>query len=302
MYTNIPPKEAFTICSSLLKTIDLEGASLKSICSLLRFVLQNNFFQYEGTTYHQVSGLAMGTSCAPVIANLYCAVKEVELRKRYPQYYYGRYIDDIFTTFKGTEEALQAYLETIQLGPLKITWEYSMTSMHFLDVLVYAREGRLATCIYRKELNKYLYIPFSSAHPIAVKKAFIKAERSRIRSICSEEDDNSAAQRFLFLNLLRRGYPQNLLNKLFSLPLSPREKEEKENRILFPSSYNPIWEYINVSTISTDFQDSAREVGLTLPTCLTGNFLLSLKRTRNFYDLFNGTNKSILEDEVTSAL
>jgi hypothetical protein len=54
--------------------------------------------------------------------------------------------------------------------------------MHFLDVLVYAREGRLATCIYRMELNEYLYIPFSSAHPIAVKKAFIKAGRSRIRS------------------------------------------------------------------------------------------------------------------------
>lgn len=61
--------------------------------------------------------------------------------------------------------------------------------MNFLDVQVYSLQGRLATTIYRKDLNKYLYILFSSAHPIAAKKAFIKAKRSRLRLICSEEED-----------------------------------------------------------------------------------------------------------------
>lgn len=191
MYTNIPPKEAFLICSSLLKEVDLEDASLEAIISLLRFVLRNNYFSYQGTTYKQISGLAMGTSCAPIIANLYCASKEVDLA-RYCQsnnYFYSRYIDDIFSTFRGTKEALQTFLNKVQLGPLEITWTYSKVSMNFLDVQVYSLQGRLATTIYRKDLNKYLYIPFSSAHPIAAKKAFIKAERSRLRLICSEEED-----------------------------------------------------------------------------------------------------------------
>lgn len=81
MYTNIPPKEAFLICSSLLKEVDLEDASLEAIISLLRFVLRNNYFSYQGTTYKQISGLAIGTSCAPIIANLYCASKEVDLAR-----------------------------------------------------------------------------------------------------------------------------------------------------------------------------------------------------------------------------
>jgi hypothetical protein len=121
MYTNIPPKEAFKICLSFLKKVDLEDASLESICSLLRFVLKNNYLQYQDTTYKQISGLAIGTSCAPTIANLYCAAKEVDLVKNLQCNYYSRYIDNIFLTFQGTKIELQDYLQNIQLRPLKIT-------------------------------------------------------------------------------------------------------------------------------------------------------------------------------------
>ncbi|EME78223.1 uncharacterized protein MYCFIDRAFT_145329, partial [Pseudocercospora fijiensis CIRAD86] len=49
----------------------------------------------------------IGTSCAPVVANLYYAFFERALLPRYPKIrFYKRYIDDIFLLFKGTEEEL----------------------------------------------------------------------------------------------------------------------------------------------------------------------------------------------------
>lgn len=305
MYTNIPPEEAYYLICPLLEENDLEGLHPENIEALLQFVLRTNYFEYEGTVYQQISGLAMGTACAPIIANLYCAQFETSLMDSPALRYYARYIDDIFLVYQGSEEELQEFLQTIQLGPLEITWEYSEKKLHFLDVQVFSVNDRLTTSIYRKFLNKYMYIPYSSAHPLSVKKAFIKAERSRIRLLCSEDSDFAEKEHFFFLNLLRRGYPESLLSKLFNLPLkneSSRGDENTKGKILFKSSYNPIWEYINVFKIGQEFQNQAALAGLTLPDSLRKDFLLGLKRTRNFYDLFNTSNLIILNQESTFIL
>ena len=143
-----------------------------------------------------------------------------------------------------------------------------------------------------------MYIPWSSAHPISVKKAFVKAERTRFKLICSEESDFHNAEQFFFANLLRRGYPKKQLLHWFSLPLEKVNKEVKRHRpLILPSSYNPVWEYMNVSKISQYFLQKAEERGISLPDSVTDGLLLSLKRTRNFYDLFCQTNLTILEQE-----
>lgn len=303
MYTNIPAKEAYYSISPLLEEIDLEGCSQDSIEELIQFVLQNNFFSYKDKIFKQLTGLAMGTACAPAIANLYCATKEQSIFKDKKCIYYGRYIDDIFLIYRGNKEETMLFLDTIKLGPLKITWELSRNNIHFLDVYIYSINGKMVTSIYRKFLNKYMYIPYSSAHPLSVKKAFIKAERTRIRLLCSEEEDFLKSQRFFFLNLLRRGYPAKLLNTWFNLPLTSNSRqEEKEDRLIFPSYYNPLWEYISVFNIGKEFQEQAIKAGLQLPPNLSTDFLLSLKRTRNFYDLFSKTNLIILEEEASYTL
>jgi hypothetical protein len=304
MYTNIASKDACTIVNSLLKrhSADLEGCSIEGITDLLKFVLSNNYFSYEGWTFQQISGLAMGTSCAPVVSNLYCAFFEKALLQRYSKItFYRRYIDDIFLIFKGTEADLRNLFNTFEIKGLKITWESSNTSMHFLDVLVFKQKNSIATTVYRKWLNKYMYIPWSSAHPISVKKAFVKAERTRLRTICSNDQDFYDCEHFFFANLLRRGYPKQTLIHWFSqsLVIKPETQEVKMDKTLLPSTYNPVWEYISMSTLSQELLNNLVKAKLPLLQPFSKGFLLSLKRTRNFQDFFNSTNLTILEHEAS---
>jgi len=305
MYTNIPPLKAISICQSILRkhNIDLEGCTLEMIVKLLEFTLLNNYFCYEDCHWKQISGLAMGTACAPIVANLFCAFFEQVLLRRDPNIiFYRRYIDDIFLLYRGSEAELGKSLAKLQIYNLKITWESSYNHIHFLDVNVYRIGTRLATSVYRKWLNKYMYIPWSSSHPISVKKAFVKAERTRLRLICSEEQDYQESSRFFFVNLLRRGYPKQVLLNWFSLSLIPNNREVKKEKVLLPSLYNPVWEYINMSRLSQELLTNLARSGLNIPPSISKGLLLSLKRTRNFNDLFNMTNLTIIEQDSSLSI
>ena len=45
---------------------------------LLKFVLKNNIFQFNGKIYHQICGIAMGTKLAPALAFVVVAHYEEE--------------------------------------------------------------------------------------------------------------------------------------------------------------------------------------------------------------------------------
>jgi hypothetical protein len=132
---------------------------------------------------------------------------------------------------------------------------------------------------------------------MSVKKAFVKAERTRIRLLCSEEQDFLEAQNFFRLNLLRRGYPSRLLDKWFTLELKPREPRDMDTTIVVKSEYNPVWEYINIRSLRDIFEQNTR--GIELPKSLKGDFLLSLRKTRNMYDLFSLSNMAVLAQEAS---
>ena len=294
MYTNIPPDAAVDAVDSALRKDSYEGNSKRSILKLLRFVLANNFFTYHNDTYWQKSGLAMGTACAPAVANIFCAKHEMEMAPNFPEIvFYGRYIDDIFMIMKGSKEDVDLFTRLWFIPGLEISWESSKDSVHFLDVVINLTKDGLVTDLHQKGLNKHMYIPFSSGHPLSVKKGMVKAERTRYRMICSEEFSRLKAEKHLKLNLLRRGYPLALLDKWFSLELKPRERTE--NILLLPSQYNPVWEYINVQRLEDAFWSKI----LSDPSAgylkgLYGNITLGLKRGWNMYDIYNRSNLAIL--------
>ena len=236
MYTNIPVDEAIEVCNHTLKQVDLEGNSVDGITALLRFVLKNNFFEYEGTTFWQFEGIAMGTPCAPTVANLYLAFHEskiLEASIKRGVLFYGRYIDDIFLIFKGNVDQTQAFVDTLTHPHLSISWELSAESLPFLDVHVRIEKGRMETSVYTKRLNRYMYVPFSSAHPLSVKRALVKGERSRFKAICSNSEDLRRVEQYFRLNLYRRGYPSRLLRRWCFL----RRLTSDQKRVMISSFY-----------------------------------------------------------------
>ena len=87
------------VIKKLFKDHPIPEAEL--LLDLLHFVLYNNLLQFDGTTYIQIFGFAMGTSFAPIGANIYLAILEVDLKKLYQSdpslswpKFYKRYIDD----------------------------------------------------------------------------------------------------------------------------------------------------------------------------------------------------------------
>lgn len=98
-------------------------------------------------------------------------------------------------------------------------------------------------------------------------------------------------------NLLRRGYPACLLNKWFRASLEPSPRRNLENSIIAVSKYNPVWEYINLRSLREVFDQYTQ--GIDLPSNLRGEFLLSLKRDRNMFDIYNVSNLTILEKEAS---
>jgi len=300
MYTNIPPDAAISVVGEMLaeKRKSKRSNTAQDITTLLEFVLRNNCFSYLEDTYIQNSGLAMGTACAPAVANLYCASHETRMARERPFLnfsvkFYGRYIDDIFLIFEGSEERLHEFFQHWKIPELEIAWEYSQSTMHFLDVQVHINNGRLVTSIYEKNLNKHMYIPFSSAHPLAVKKGMVKAERMRFRYICSEERDWLAADKRLLQNLLRRGYPLSLLVSWFTEALTQPPVNKKV--VILPSSYNPVWEHVNMGNLERAFYSNLREPYLNkyLKEHL-GQVTLGLRRGWNMFDVYNRENLTIL--------
>jgi len=102
-YTNIPPDGCIERCAAWYRVYTEQvgnfDVSEKQVKFLLIRVLSLNFLEADGIIYKQIKGLAMGTPCAPTLANLYMAMEEHNLGLRTVKselcMLYNRYIDDI---------------------------------------------------------------------------------------------------------------------------------------------------------------------------------------------------------------
>lgn len=306
-YTNIPPKDCSKIIGKLWRKFQSSSSiSPATLQRMTRFVMDNNFLNYKGQSFHQMNGLAMGTSCAPVIANLYAAWFEWKARVTYQDgvLMYVRYIDDILCLFQGTQQEAQSFCGNLKLGPLDITWAPSIVRNEFLDIEIMAYEEILPrvvhTRLYRKPMNRHLYIPWSSAHPSHVKKGFVKAELIRFAILCSRSEYFAEARREFYGNLRRRGYPAQTLNEWFKqvtyddrpVLLLFHKKEEGLAPLMLSGHYNPVWDYVDVKEVITE----ARRfwVKEELPEALQEPLIRSLGRTANLFDLMSTWNKTIL--------
>jgi len=262
-YTMIPPRECSKVIAGAWK-LYCHDSSIPSpaIKSMTKFVMDNNFFAYRGQTFRQMKGLAMGTSCAPVLANIYAAYfeRKAKVVHREGVLLYVRYIDDILCLFQGSKEEVGSFVSEFRLGTLEVRWSISSKRNEFLDIeLMRGMQlgGHLCqTRLYRKEMNRHLYIPWSSAHPLHVKKGFVKAELSRFAILCSQPRYFADARQEFYGNLRRRGYPAKTLNEWFQQVhydnrpglLLPKTSSDKAP-LMLSGHYNPVWEYVDVKEV-----------------------------------------------------
>ena len=317
-YTNVPIADAIRSLRSSMQVISPSaGVDMTAVADLAEVVMHTNCFRFGQKYFHQQDGVAMGTPCAPSFANCYLAARESQsiqildaCRNVDGLIHYARYIDDILIVFKGPESALRSCLENLstRLRPFKIGWEIHSTrdTTPFLDIEFFWQtvgHPGLQSRVFRKRLNKHQYIPWSSAHPITVKKAFIKAELTRYMVICSSKALFEERVAEFMLALRRRGYPSDRLNvwrhQVQYIDRSWFLSKEKDPAargvpLLLPSSYDSVWDDIDVNSVLQEMQQHWRRAGEPLPPTLQGPLVKSLRRTDNLFDKLSSWNKAVL--------
>ena len=220
LYTNIPTDQGLNALQRALGTRPPDSPSTAMLATLAKLVLTRNAFQFNGNYYSQISGTAMGTKMAPNYAILYMAQFEQDLlaNSDLKPLCWWRYIDDIFFLWPHGIEALQRFMDFANSRSpcLNLTFEYSETSIAFLDVTVtLSSKGAISTDIYRKPTDIRQYLHFDSCHPLSHKLPIAFSQALRIRRICSDFDVAAKRCRELKFDLIKCGYPRKAVaNKI----------------------------------------------------------------------------------------
>ena len=220
--------------------------------------------QFQGKTYQQLLGLAMGVADSPDLANLYgwyCERREKVLE--HPDIvFYGRYIDDCFAVVcaNSEEEAKRIVASVVKIDDCELTWEAGKF-LPFLDMMLYVDEyNQLQHRPYMKARNHQERIPWISAHPYDVKRGTFYGEMSRLATLSSLKEHYLEALDGLVALYVMRGYPIGIVKTWRKAKQQERwsnrlriESRDKPEVLVLKSHFNTAWNYFN-----------ARELGDTI--------------------------------------
>ena len=216
LYTSIPVAAAIQAVRERLSAGGASSAAVAVTAQALELVLTLNFFECNGSFFRQVQGLAMGTPCAPPVANLFMASLETGVPK---PLLYLRYLDDILTV-QTVDEAHPEHVlwdSLYAMHPsIRLTRVSSPCSVDFLDLQIYRAGDRLLHRVHQKVLNKYLYISPRSCHPLHVIKGFVRTELIRYARNSSTELDFVTICHAFSNRLRERGFHPCFLRHTFA--------------------------------------------------------------------------------------
>jgi hypothetical protein len=285
-YPNIPITSALEITSTIAKAWYKRHKDTREDDPLwnvfdhaLSVGNEDLILRFNGKHYRQNKGLAMGVADSPDIANLYGAWFEIIQGQTLNQprlIYYKRYIDDIFAiiTADSEQDALDFAKNLINFAGCRITWDASIMTCPFLDVLVF-KDPRDPEHIhftpYRKQHNHLERIPWISHHPLDVKRGTYLGEMSRLAALCSKFEYYQDALHSLQGLYRARGYPtaltsqwtrNNLSNKWENRYVSRNrnddETDDKATFVVLKSEFNPVLNYFNAKELGDTIVSSWR--------------------------------------------
>ena len=184
--------------------------------------MTSNVFKFGKTFWHQLIGTAMGTPCACAYATIFFAYFErTNLIPRFEKnlIFYVRFIDDIFGVWEETEENPTCFEKfKINLNnQCKLNWKTTTLSKSsdFLDVTISLINEEIFTRTFKKIENLFLYITFNSAHPPGLLISLVTGRLGVYWEQNTKRKDFISTTKLLFVNLLDRGYSEELLRDIF---------------------------------------------------------------------------------------
>lgn len=222
LYTNIEHQEGLFALRHFLTESDIPATSHDFLFRLTEWVIHNNIFIFMDELYIQKIGVPMGSCFSPNYACLFLGLweKYYVLSPANPFYHkitwYGRYIDDILLVFDGNVNELldcHKYLNSINPN-IKLSMEYSMSSINFLDLTIFKDEGdQLHTTLYRKSTSRNTILRADSFHPQHLKRNIPYGQFQRLRRICNCDVDFDQQAEDMSCRFLERAYKPTIVKR-----------------------------------------------------------------------------------------
>ena len=222
---------------------------------LFKLALANPVMTFLDKILIQLKGLPMGAAGSPDAANMYGAYYEREWIQEVftnPEIlFYGRYLDDIISfVLAETADEAAAKVSFMKLGGVKLLWEPPSNTVNFLDLSVSILEdGSIHHVPFVKAMSHRERIPWSSAHPLDVKKGTFSSEISRLATLCSAKADYLNQCQEAVNLYIGRGYPPKLVTSW----LKNQKEKRWDNRLITLSEENPAQ---TLFTLKTEFNDA----------------------------------------------
>ena len=234
LYTNIPQEEGIRIVCKVYETFHKNKPPIPThyLGDMLRLILKENSFHFNGKNYLQRHGTAMGTKMAVSVANIFMEKIETEIisRSTTKPLTWKRYINYVFSLSNVSKNEIQTFKELANnyYATIKFTGEISAVEITFLDTCVYKgerfkKESKLDVRTHFKATETFQYTHFSSCRPPGDRKGFITGEALRFLRTNSSETKFEKNITLFKQRLRNRGYPITLQINLSQKPISAKE-------------------------------------------------------------------------------
>jgi hypothetical protein len=202
----------------------------------------------------QHKGLPMGAAGSPDAANTFALWYELQWMERVTSnddiLFYGRYLDDVYCiVLAESPDEATGKLSFISLGDVKLLWEPPSDKADFLDLSTRIDGDRIFHEPFVKAMSHRERIPWSSAHPLDVKRGTFCSEISRLATLCSDKPVYVKQCEEAVNLYIGRGYPPALVTKW----LKDQQEKRWETRIAVKSVEDPACTYF---TLKTHFNDA----------------------------------------------
>ena len=219
LYPSVPRDEAKIACKDALDKRTNPKIPTNDVLKLMDLVLQNNIFSFNGRTYIQTEGTAIGSRLGMNYACTYMDEWEKELfeRSELLPIQYWRFVDDVWGLWTHGEDTLDTFVDTANtIHPrIQVELRSSKNSIEFLDVKTIIDNGYIKTDLFTKDTDKHQYLHISSNHPKNVKDSIPFGLGIRLKRIGSETSDYEKRKKELHGHLRKRGYKSKSIVKQF---------------------------------------------------------------------------------------
>ena len=227
MFPNIPREFGIQECIKHLNKRNIPHLfSTACIVEGLKITLDYNLATFNGTTYKQTSGTAMGPKNACDYADVAMNYIDQAVHNNNPDTSpcphvpvdWNRFRDDVYMPWIGSEAQLLEFMDWLNsIHPsLKFTVKYSRDGVEFLDLFVYTGiDNKLNTRLFSKGSDTHSYLTPNSCHKLHMIENIPFNTARRVYQNNSEYV-NYECDKVTYTNyLLDRGYDSKFVSDAF---------------------------------------------------------------------------------------